>query len=304
MRLSFIKETIITFVLLNSVLQAQSLDTNVFKYYPILVGNRWTWQIEANVSPGPGYKSLKVQGIQNFGGKFYFQCLIDYYYFIGNQHINYTNYYRVDSTTGNLYLYYLNTQKECLVDSLNSQNGDSSAIGCYPDQKIVCDTGSVLTLGQIIHAKRFGWGSIDAAIHRIYAVNYGDVYEETLAMTSYSVLILQGCVLNGNIYGDTAIILGVNQISTALPKSFYLFQNYPNPFNPNTKIKFQIAKLGNVKLKIYDALGREIITLVDEPLQPGTYEVDWNGTNYASGIYYYRMQSGNFVDFKKMILLK
>ena len=134
--------------------------------------------------------------------------------------------------------------------------------------------------------------------------------------------------LTGWIVGNSGIILKttnggitpVEQISTNVPSDYTLSQNYPNPFNPGTKIKFQIAPPLNlpltggdvpavagsvgVKLIIYDELGREIETLVYEQLHPGTYEVYWNGTNVASGIYFYRLQSENFVDIKKMVLLK
>jgi len=118
--------------------------------------------------------------------------------------------------------------------------------------------------------------------------------------------------LTGWIVGNSGIILKttnggltpVETISSNVPSAFSLSQNYPNPFNPGTKIKFQIAKTIAVKLTVYDELGRDIETLVNEQLHPGTYEVYWNGTNVASGIYFYRLQSDNFVDIKKMVLLK
>jgi len=90
---------------------------------------------------------------------------------------------------------------------------------------------------------------------------------------------------------------------------FSLGQNYPNPFNPVTKIRFDIPsnekrETSNVKLVIYDLLGREIATLVNGRYKPGTYEVNWDAANYPSGIYFYTLTSGNFSDTKKMILLK
>ena len=83
-----------------------------------------------------------------------------------------------------------------------------------------------------------------------------------------------------------------------------LGQNYPNPFNPKSKIKFHIAKLGEVKLVIFDVLGREITTLVNERLSPGIYEAVWNGSNFASGLYFYKLITDEFVQTKKMVLLK
>jgi len=85
---------------------------------------------------------------------------------------------------------------------------------------------------------------------------------------------------------------------------FNLSQNYPNPFNPETKLNYQLPVSGKVTLKVFDILGREAVTLVDEVKVAGTYEVSFNGTQLASGVYFYRLQSGNFVSIKKMMLLK
>ena len=97
---------------------------------------------------------------------------------------------------------------------------------------------------------------------------------------------------------------GLQAIGNEIPKEFKLIQNYPNPFNPNTKIKFDLPKNVNVKLTIYDMLGREIETLVNEKLNAGSYEVTFDGTKYTSGVYYYRLNAGEFVETKKMILVK
>ena len=92
------------------------------------------------------------------------------------------------------------------------------------------------------------------------------------------------------------------------PKEFSLEQNYPNPFNPTTKIRYTIP--GNVEtrhgvsLRIYDILGNEVATLVNEEKQPGYYEIDFNASNIASGVYIYRLNSGKFISTKKMMVLK
>ncbi|RPI17296.1 MAG: T9SS C-terminal target domain-containing protein [Ignavibacteriae bacterium] len=99
-------------------------------------------------------------------------------------------------------------------------------------------------------------------------------------------------------------IIGIKKISTEIPSSFFLSQNYPNPFNPKTIINFQLPMSNAVKLIIYDVMGREAATLVNEKLNPGTYEVEWNASNYPSGVYFYRLVSGNFADTKKLILVK
>jgi photosystem II stability/assembly factor-like uncharacterized protein len=108
--------------------------------------------------------------------------------------------------------------------------------------------------------------------------------------------------------------VGIKQIGIEVPNEFKLYQNYPNPFNPVTKIKFEIPSngfpigaLGNdrvVVLKVYDILGREIQTLVNETLQPGSYEVTFGGSNLSSGIYFYQLKAGDYIETKKMVLLK
>src|SRR4030095_1512086 len=96
----------------------------------------------------------------------------------------------------------------------------------------------------------------------------------------------------------------VNLRSGEIPTNYSLSQNYPNPFNPVTRIKFQIPHQGNVHLAIYDIMGKEMEVIVNENLQPGTYEIEWNATNFASGVYYYRITAGDFSETKKLILIK
>ncbi|MFC2093100.1 T9SS type A sorting domain-containing protein [Bacteroidota bacterium] len=98
--------------------------------------------------------------------------------------------------------------------------------------------------------------------------------------------------------------IGINTISTEVPTLFSLSQNYPNPFNPTTYIRFDLPKSSSVRLFVFDALGREVSTLINEKLAPGIYEVDWNGSDYPSGVYYYKLMTDNFSETKKMILVK
>ncbi|MBL1212746.1 MAG: T9SS type A sorting domain-containing protein [Ignavibacteriae bacterium] len=86
--------------------------------------------------------------------------------------------------------------------------------------------------------------------------------------------------------------------------SYSLNKNYPNPFNPSTKISFEIPQKSKVTLKVYDLLGNEIVTLIDEEIEAGIYETEFRASDLASGIYYYRIQAGLFVETKKMMLLR
>ncbi len=98
--------------------------------------------------------------------------------------------------------------------------------------------------------------------------------------------------------------IGIQNISTEIPTEYKLYQNYPNPFNPMTNINFDILKSGIVKITIYDLLGREVETLVNQDMTPGRYKVDFSAINYASGMYIYRITSNDFVDVKKMLIVK
>lgn len=98
--------------------------------------------------------------------------------------------------------------------------------------------------------------------------------------------------------------VGVNQISGNLPEKFLLEQNYPNPFNPNTNIRYTIEEAGYTSLTVYNSVGIELSTLISENLQAGSYSAEFNAENYPSGVYYYKLTSGDFTQVKKMILLK
>jgi photosystem II stability/assembly factor-like uncharacterized protein len=173
-----------------------------------------------------------------------------------------------------------------------------------------------------------GWiGSI------MYTSNGGTNWSDQLSGTSNSLRsIYFANSLTGWAVGDLGTILktgnggitSIKQISNISPENFSLYQNYPNPFNPTTKIKFSIPPstlsfpppgraIGNplVTLKVYDILGKEIAILVNEQLNPGTYEVTFNAKQYTSGVYFYKLTvhqsgstTGEFVKTKRMILLK
>jgi hypothetical protein len=114
---------------------------------------------------------------------------------------------------------------------------------------------------------------------------------------TYWVGLPGGC---GGCEGDN---FTTNNNNSTTPNSFSI-TNYPNPFNPKTTIKYSIPKDANTSLKIYNALGQLVVTIVDSYQKAGEYEVNFNGENYPSGVYFYRLESGNSVDSKKMLLLK
>ena len=98
--------------------------------------------------------------------------------------------------------------------------------------------------------------------------------------------------------------IGIRPISTIVPDKFKLYQNYPNPFNPSTNIKFDIPVRSNVTLVVYNMAGQTVIQLVNEKLQAGTYSVNWDAGNNASGVYFYKLETSEFTLTKKLALLK
>jgi hypothetical protein len=106
-------------------------------------------------------------------------------------------------------------------------------------------------------------------------------------------------------------VTGINDEKIAKPAAFYLLQNYPNPFNPTTTIKFsggsasgRTGEPARVTLKVYDLLGREVVTLVDERKQPGVYTVTWDAGKVPSGAYFYRLTAGGYTQTKAMVVMK
>jgi len=103
---------------------------------------------------------------------------------------------------------------------------------------------------------------------------------------------------------NTTLPKVLSSLTEEIPTEYSLRQNYPNPFNPSTKIRYQLPKESKVIIKIYDILGSEVITLLNEKKEPGVYEVDFNAQQLSSGTYIYRIIAGSFAETKKMVLKK
>ena len=139
--------------------------------------------------------------------------------------------------------------------------------------------------------------------------NYTNSGNQIIGYQNKIFAAISGTTYGGVWYFVDSSLSNIQKISTGIPEQFMLYQNYPNPFNAETKIKFDLKEDGrrkteDVKLVIYDVTGREIETLVNEQLQPGTYEITFDGSNFASGIYFYQFRAGYFIQTKKLILLK
>jgi hypothetical protein len=108
----------------------------------------------------------------------------------------------------------------------------------------------------------------------------------------------------GRLFKYNISFIGISQINSEIPSGFVLQQNYPNPFNPSTTIEFTIPVGGDVNFTVYDVSGREVYNVVEQNKQPGKYNISFNGSSLASGVYLYRLNSGNYSSVKKMVLTK
>ncbi len=163
--------------------------------------------------------------------------------------------------------------------------------------------------------KRNGWGVGEKSI--IQATTNGGInwYNQTFVDSGkdyrsvyFADSVIGWCVGDsGRILKTTTggVLTGFSNSTQEIPDKYFLSQNYPNPFNPVTNISFGISKQGLVSLKVYDVLGNEVATLVNENKPAGNYEVEFDGSNFPSGLYFYSLEvDGNHIDTKRMILLK
>jgi hypothetical protein len=294
----------------NIILGETLNDTASAKYFPLAVGNKYVYLVEDIPIPTTSYRiKATITKDTLIEGKKYF-------YFSNPSFFN-NCWIRYDSLTGCILSYSLTGVcspyiSDKIVDSLASKI-NNICTGCFfsfYNYRRCEDTINVTLFGNYQTKRKSFYHDGMAVGHSFYARNLGLYYfsMSEFGGTSYTLL---GCVLNGVVYGDTTLT-EITKLNTEIPDKFSLYQNYPNPFNPVTKIKFDIPSgfplraYGNdrVVLKVYDIMGREIQTLVNEKLQPGTYEVTLDGTNFPSGVYFYQLRTGEFVNTKKLILLK
>ncbi|MEO6695835.1 MAG: T9SS type A sorting domain-containing protein, partial [Ignavibacteria bacterium] len=124
------------------------------------------------------------------------------------------------------------------------------------------------------------------------------------ALLTTSSFIYAGVISQSVWRRDLTDIIGIQFIEGNVPVNYLLHQNYPNPFNPSTRIRYEIPQTGFVTVRIFDMLGKEVETLVNENLNAGTYEATFNASNYSSGVYFYSLQTQNFTETKRMVVVK
>ena len=168
----------------------------------------------------------------------------------------------------------------------------------------VVDTGSIwmsnilISNAKLIHVTTSGYFIDDS---EIWADEFGLVQVSRYDDYTY---FLQVCRINGKIFGDTSYLPTDVKNEMHIKKAFALAQNYPNPFNPSTKISYELPARSNVLLKVYNMLGKEVAVLVNAEQNEGLHSVTFNGESLVSGVYFYILRAGNYIQTKKMILLQ
>ncbi|MCK9424822.1 MAG: T9SS type A sorting domain-containing protein [Ignavibacteriaceae bacterium] len=290
--------------------QVDSLK-ELLNYCPLQTGNYWEYQSYWEQMPFPptdsSTTSIEVLGdtlLEN--GQFYKIMLVKD---ISPNKYQYKRFERIDSLTGCVYRYINDTtlNHEYMCDSLFAQAGDT----IYSSHNRVTSSGTYLTqclsvtnysvFGIPTQLKTFQDQSFIPGSTYTLAKGFGELYGSVCEMgCGFTDLVY--AKIDGKEYGKK--ITSINSDEKFSPNLFTLYQNYPNPFNPNTTINYQIPTTCFVSLKVYDVLGNEVAVLVNEEKQAGNYNIDFNGSNLASGIYYYTLRADNFVQNRKMILLK
>jgi len=276
-------------------------------FYPLQVGNIWQYRVSLNTDYGlvnKGYDFMKVLSDTTIGDNKYFKV----------ETVGWSdtiNYQRYDSLQSSIVRYLGN--EEAISFKLNSIKNE-----CWDFEftgKEICNSGTYLESifgieKPVIYFSQSGFNSqyfhLAKDLGPIWIMN-----DQSYINTDIWNYDLVYAKINGIEYGT---YVSVNEDDTAQPKDFYLFQNYPNPFNPTTKIQYSIPSSNTpllrgvggvfVTLKVYDILGKEVATLVNKEQSTGSYEVEFRSDGLPSGVYFYRLQTGNYSKVKKMVLLK
>jgi len=267
------------------------------EYFPAHVGDTFEYELSSSESEQKSYTKTIITNIvpKGDGG-------IDIYY----DNSSYPTYYK--SANGNIF-YYMGGDPPPIWYDFNTTSFDTfythlSNINLY----VVPYEGATSIFGLNKNARNFSYyqvGQFSSEATQWLAEDFGIVSSSSSNLNPPSSKKLLGCIIDGKEYGT---LVSVNE--NFVVDEFNLFQNYPNPFNPSTIIKYQIPRstefysVSKTTLKIYNILGSEIATLVNELQAPGNYEVNFDASNLSSGVYIYQIKSGGFQSSKTMMLLK
>ncbi|GMU95274.1 T9SS type A sorting domain-containing protein [Ignavibacterium album] len=292
-----------------TVVKSFSIPFELFSYYPLKVGNKWIYDkttIVYDFPPQITYDTVIKKVIRDSVAQNNKK-----YFVLKEESISGSVEYfleRIDSATGKVFRFvqgFNYPDDELLIDDLTAEIGDTIEAFRYG----IWYPGGVTVLREEDYFTKWGLNNkrkifeTDNYGMPLYSLTYGlgldsAVYGFDFGTTTY---VLRGCVINGTVFGDTVLSVEKNE---EIPTNFVLYQNYPNPFNPGTTISWQSPVSGWQTLKIYDILGNEIATLVDEYREAGRYKIEFDASSLASGVYIYKLTAGSFISSKKMILIK
>jgi hypothetical protein len=281
-----------------------SQSDSVLDYMPLQIGNQWQYKVYQIVY-GPPQTDTTI---------YYSFSVVErdtimpnrYQYQVVRRSDSTTRYIYIDSITACVYEYDYDSSHGFKIDSLRCSQGDWFSNNNYC---AFIDTATVLNY----NTWTMGIESVspDITANHTLAMDIGVIYVYLYHTYGWGIELISNLVyakVNGVEFGE--IVNSLSDIKNELT-GFNLYQNYPNPFNSKTKIEFRIADLpdgkagfGFVSLKVYDVLGNEIATLVNEEKPAGNYEVEWDATGLPSGIYFYQLRAGNYIKTKKMLQIK
>ncbi len=277
----------------------------VYAQFPLEVSNRWDytsswWDPSGGSSSDTVVYNLVSDTLLENGKLYYLIRPLNYYFF--------NEFMRADSI--GIYYYYNNCSKEWLFFDY------TLAIGEYVEvpynSYAYCDTVNMANVYKILDTTTVFFGDSVRFMKFYYSTglddeytvgiipNFGFVEWNTSDFFGYYSMNLFGAQLSGVVYG---ILTNVDE-ENPMPYKYSLHQNYPNPFNPSTIIEYEIPEVSFVTVKVYDVLGNEVITLVNEEKPAGNHRIQFDGSQLSSGIYFYQLTAGTFVQNKKMILLR
>lgn len=291
------------------IIKSVSISAVLFEYYPLSTGNYWIYKVTDWSYPyysEDTFTRTVVAKETLSNNKEYFKIEEKYH------NSGYTNYLyeRIDSVKGLVFQFdneCENPDSEKVIDDFTAEVGDSLLIQrftmCWDSiLTYFSEVGSESILNEDRNFRTYEYSWLMSYTHKlaqgigIYSIRNGYDFGE-------SYFILNGCVIDDIVYGDTTLT-DVDDELNSLPTEYNLDQNYPNPFNPSTVISYQLPISGNVTLKIFDVLGREVATLVDEYKNAGSYNIEFDASILPSGVYFYQLQAGSFVQTRKMVLLQ
>jgi hypothetical protein len=280
------KKYFLFFFLLIKALYAQQ-DSSSF--FPLQIGNQWDYRVDVHVPGGnisTEYFSVSIVDSQ---------VIDSVRYFVFSPSLPFTfpvsKYFRTDGDK--VFCYDEEDSSDCFIYRFDLPVGIK-----YYNCKIF--ENEIFFIDTV-----YFWDQMDVVqLQNLnsFSEHYG-VYEAFVpGIVEYTYYLL-GCKIDGILYGTP-----LSERTEKLFQNYSIEQNFPNPFNPSTKIKYSIPAAGNVTIKVFDVLGKEIKTLVDEYKDAGSYEVDFSAAGGAnelsSGVYVYKIASGSYSEIKKMVLLR